>query len=254
MIARFLPILLLAIGMSTALKAQEMVTIHGQVTDFKSNPIDSVTVSLMDKSFEQLYTAVTGADGRYSLKVPKGRYYSLIAINFNHYGKTKLEYWAWNIPAFSDLELNPQYDRMEVYGVSVFEPKVGPFDTYMIYFRPMSLTKSLKHFDQSSKEQYEKATNAKHDTTDIAPKAITPAELTVRINDQEVKVLQIQKLTEYARGSYMYGYLVQVQKEKDASGKPGTDRITVILHSNETNESGRADCFYEKPDYIMLQK
>ncbi|WP_320054726.1 carboxypeptidase-like regulatory domain-containing protein [uncultured Acetobacteroides sp.] len=254
MIARFLPILLLAIGMSTGLKAQEMVTIHGQVTDFKSNPIDSATVSITDKNFEQLYTTQTGADGRYSLKVPKGRYYSLWAINFNHYGKTKLEYWAWNIPAYSDLEINPQYDRMEVYGVNVFEPKVGPFNTYMIYFRPMSLTKSLRYFNQSNKEQYEKTSNAKHDTTDMAPKTIIPDELTVKINDKEVKILQIQKLTEYGRGSYNYGYIIQVQKEKDTSGKPGTDRITVILHSNETNESGRSDCFYEKPEYTMQQK
>jgi hypothetical protein len=38
--------------MSTGLKAQEMVTIHGQVTDFKSNPIDSVTVNLVDASLK----------------------------------------------------------------------------------------------------------------------------------------------------------------------------------------------------------
>jgi hypothetical protein len=254
MIARFLPVLLLAIGMSTTLKAQEMVTIHGQVTDFSGTPIDSVTIRLKDKSFTDLYTTQTGKDGRYSLKVPKGRYFCLYAINLNHYGKTKLEYWTWNVPAFSDLEINPQYDRMEVYGINVFEPQVGPFDTYMIYFRPMSLSKALQQTDNKTTRQLEKAAAAKHDTIDIAPKAITPAELTVRINDREVKVLQVQKLTEYARGAYMYGYLVQVQKEKDSTGKPSTDRITVILHSNETNETGRADCFYEKPDYTIPQQ
>lgn len=249
MIARFFAVLLVATCMSTALKAQEMVTIHGQVTDFKSNPIDSVTISIKNKAFDDLYTTQTGKNGRYSLKVPKGRYYSLYAINLNHYGKTKLEYWTWNVPAFSDLEINPQYDKMEVYGVNVFEPQVGPFDTYMIYFRPMSLTKALRQADESNKKKLEKAAIAKHDTIDMAPQNITPAELTVRINDREVKVLQVQKLTEYARGAYMYGYLIQVKKDKDTSGNPGTDRITVILHSNETGDTGRADCFYEKPSY-----
>jgi hypothetical protein len=33
---------------------------------------------------------------------------------------------------------------MELYGLNAFEPQVGPHLTYMVYFRPMSLTKSIK--------------------------------------------------------------------------------------------------------------
>lgn len=248
MYKRGICILLALTAISIGLKAQEMVTIHGQVSDFQSHPIDSVTIKIKDKSFNDLYTTRTDKEGHYSLKVPKGRYYCLYAINPEYYGKTKLEYWAWNIPAFKDLEVNPQYERMEIYGINVFETQVKPFDSYMIYFRPMSLTKALKHYS-GTKEQIEKKAAVGHDTIDISPQHIAPDELTVRINNQEAKVLQIQKVTEYARGSYMYGYLIQVKKDIETNVHFDIDQITVILHSKETNEKGRADCFYEKVAY-----
>lgn len=44
----------------------------------------------------------------------------------------------------------------------------------------------------------------------------------------------------------MYGYLFQVLKNNEKESITETDQITAILHSNETNEIGRADCFYQK--------
>ncbi len=239
---------------SICVKAQEMVTIHGQVTDFNTNPIDSVTIRLKNQSFANLYSTVTDRKGHYTLKVPKGNYYCLYAINLDHYGKTKLEYWTWNVPALNDLEINPQYERMEIYGMNVFEPQVSPCETYMIYFRPMSLTKALRLSDESSKQKLEKEATSKHDTIDIAPLNISPSELTIRINNRDAKVLHIQKTTEYARGAYMYGYLVQVLKNSEKESINDTDQITAILHSTETNETGRADCFYQKKKFVVAKK
>jgi len=245
----FLTLLMIASGL--CLKAQKTVTISGTVTDFNSKPIDSVTVCVKDKSFKDLFTTISDKDGKYSLKVTKGRYTCLYAINLKHYGKSKLEYWAWNIPAFNDLEINPQYDRMEVYALNVFEPQVEPYDTYMLYFRPMSLTKALGlQSGDYNKKKFEQDAGARHDTINIAPKNITPEELTVRINDQNVKVVQVHKIIELAKGINMYGYMIQVLKNKDEVKPTDIDKVTVILHSNETNETGRADCFYEKVKYL----
>jgi|APDOM4702015159_1054818.scaffolds.fasta_scaffold00369_7 hypothetical protein len=227
---------------------KEMVTVHGVVTDFNNNPIDSVKVSLKSKSFKDLYTTTTGKDGKYTLKVPKGRYYCLYAINLAHYGKTKLEYWAWNVPAFEDMEINPQYERMELYGLNVFEPQVGPFETYMVYFRPMSLTKANKGY-KGTKSEVEQKAAAKKDTIDIAPSTISPNELKAFINDREVKVIQVQRVVEYGRGGYIFSYIAQIQKNKNEEKLSKTDKITLILHSKETNEYGRAECYYEKPEY-----
>jgi hypothetical protein len=239
-------IALLLMVFRTNVDAQDGVRIFGTVTNFRSNPIDSVLVILKDRNFRDLYTVRADKNGQYSMTVKKGRYHCLYAINTNHYGKTALEYWAWNVPAYNDLEINPQYDKMEVYAVNVFEPQVGPYDTYMIYFRPMSLTKSLRLADEGHKKEVERRAMANHDTIDIAPKTITSGQLTVRINDQKSTILTIQKVTEFARGLYLYGYLVQVQKPSNEPGKQDVDKITVILHSRETDEYGKADYYFTK--------
>jgi len=41
---------------------------------------------------------------------------------------------AWNIPAYKDLNINPSYNRLEVYGVNIFEPQVSLHETYMGVF------------------------------------------------------------------------------------------------------------------------
>ena len=150
-----LVILFLVIS-SLNLYSQDSIRIYGHVTDFKNNPIDSVTVRLKNKKFENLYETITNKDGLYSMTVEKKHYSSMYAIKSVDYGKTKLEYWAWNIPAYRDLEINPKYERMEIYGMNAFEPQVGPHETYMVYFRPMSLTKSLEFQGKGSKKEIEK--------------------------------------------------------------------------------------------------
>lgn len=231
------------------ISAQETVRIYGKVTDFNSLPLDSVSVRLKNDKFENLYETLTDKDGYFLMDVPKGEYFCLYAIKLADYGKTKLEYWAWNIPLYQDININPQYERMEIYGLNAFEPKVSPFETYMIYFRPMSLTKSLRITNEDNKKKFEQKANRDHDTIDIAPNNIIPEELTIKINENETQVLNIQKTVEYARGGYLYGYLIQIRKPKveiDQCGK--YDKISIILHSKETNEIGKSEIFVQKRD------
>jgi hypothetical protein len=232
----------LVICIST-INAQDSVRIYGYVTDFANHPLDSVSVRLKNKKFENMYTTLTDSKGYYSMIVLKDLYYSLYAIKPSDYGKSKLEYWAWNIPAYEDLEINPQYDRMEIYGVNAFEPQVGPWETYMIYFRPMSLTKGLDL--QNNLGDKDKINDL--DTIDIAPKMIKNEELEIRVNEQKCKIVSISKIPEYARGGYMYGYLVQVKKpEKASENQKRYDKISIILKSKETGDIGKGEYFFEK--------
>jgi len=98
-----------------------MVKIFGRVTDFEGQPIKGVMVFLKDTRFEDVATAKSDEDGRYSLIAPKGRYMALAAVK--HYMIKFLEYWAWNIPANQDLEINPSIDRMEVYAINAWTPQ-----------------------------------------------------------------------------------------------------------------------------------
>ncbi|HNX87288.1 MAG TPA: carboxypeptidase-like regulatory domain-containing protein [Bacteroidales bacterium] len=243
-------LILLSLGSACA---QDSVRIYGRVTDFNNNPVDSVSVRLKENNFKNLYEVFTDRDGYFSFKALKRNYYCLYAIRLRDYSKTKLEYWAWNIPAIRDLEINPRYERMEIYGVNAFEPQAGPFDTYMIYFRPMSLTKALELEKQKAQGQnikeFEKKSQARHDTLDIAPSNITKEELQVSVNHLPAEILCITKVPEYGRGGWMYGYLIQVKKPKENSVIDFPyDQITIVLHSNETGDMGMGECFVKRVD------
>ena len=236
-------------------KQNNVYELSGTVTDFNGNPIDSVTVKLMNEKFEIIYQTLSDQEGHYRLDVKKGDYYCLYAIKLSDYRVSKLEYWNWNVPVHQNMTINPQYDRMEIYGINVFEPQVTPQETYMIYFRPMSLSKSLQIVSdqQVGKEAFkdaertEELLNQANKRLDISPDSITPEELTIEINGRKSTILEINKVTEYARGFEMYGYCVQVLKpEQDDSTLPGYDLVSVTLHSNETGESGKGEAFVKR--------
>ncbi|WP_461256757.1 hypothetical protein [Treponema sp. R80B11-R83G3] len=56
----------------------------------------------------------------------------------------RLEFWAWNIIAEENITINPHYEKLELYGTTVFET-YGGYNGYFVYFRPMSLTKMLNY-------------------------------------------------------------------------------------------------------------
>ncbi|GET24062.1 carboxypeptidase-like regulatory domain-containing protein [Prolixibacter sp. NT017] len=229
------------------LYAQDTINIHGRVTDFKDTPLDSVTVRLKNKKFENLYETLTDKDGYFSMRVEKKTYCCLYAIRLDDYGKTKLEYWAWNIPAYNDLEINPKYERMEIYGMNAFEPQVSPYDTYMVYFRPMSLTKSLEFQGRNNKKELEQKAITAKKIIDIAPNTISKDELRASINGYKSEVIGIKKVTEYARGAYMYGFLVQIRKPENSEKLDlNYNKISIVLHSKETDEYGMGECFVKR--------
>jgi hypothetical protein len=218
----------------------EKVTIQGTVTDYEGKPIDSANVLILDESFRQpLYQTVSDANGKYNLEVEKGNYYGMAVVNMNHYGKSRLEYWAWNVPAQHDLEINPRYDKMEVYALNAFRPQ-GAHPSYIIYFRPMSLTKALekrKSGDQDAK---------------IAPE-LDKSEVEVEINDEKVEIYSLQKVKEYAEtkdgdADFMYAYLVQTSLPGKFSDKH--QKFRVVLKDKETGDKGEAIYFLNKINYI----
>lgn len=119
----------------------------------------------------------------------------------------------------------------------------------MIYFRPMSLTKSLRITNEENKKTFQQKATKNHDTIEIAPKNILPEELTIKLNENEAKILNIQKVLEYARGAYMYSYMIQILKPKEVIANPyDYDKISIILHSKETNEIGKGEIFVKKKE------
>ena len=235
---------------------REKFIISGKVTNFNGQPIDSVTIRLKNRFFEDIYETLSDHNGNYSMEVKKGDYYCLYAIKLSEYRVNRLEYWAWNVPVYEDMLINPQYDRMEIYGINVFEPQVTPHETYMLYFRPMSLSKTLKiaakqEVDNKAFQKAERAEELLDKTNkiiNVSPDSITSDELTVEINGVKAKIVGINKVTEYARGILMYGYHVQVLKPTNNMEQPGLkyDKISIILRSSETGETGKGEAFVKR--------
>jgi len=214
-------------------KNDKFVYISGKVTDFENNPIEKATVGIKNTDFKDIYQTETDKNGNYKMKVAKRKYFALYAIRESDYGKTKLEYWAWNIPAQDDITINPKYNNLEIYGVHIFEPITKPNNTYRIYFRPMS----LKKFQQVNG----------NDTIDIIP-ILQKDEITIKINDNISNIKTLDKVLEYnTTGKYIYAYELQVIKPEN-DNKRKFDKITIEIQSNKTNEIGKSDYFYRKKD------
>jgi len=71
------------------------------------------------------------ANGFYKLRVPNGGYLALMACK--DYKIKNLEYWAWNMPAFKDLEINSQIDGLVIYAMNCLIPQTQ-IPSWMIYF------------------------------------------------------------------------------------------------------------------------
>lgn len=236
--------------------AQEKITLSGRVTDFLGNPVDSAIVKVMDRNFKDLFLTYSDKDGYYSMAVTKGNYNCIYAIKPSEYRESKLEYWTWNVPLFEDMEINPQYNNMEIYGINVIEPQVTPYETYMIYFRPMSLKKmiSLIKNQNVNKQSFESAgkveqlINPNEDNLyNFAPETITSDELSVKVNGIESEIVNIERVKEYARGMNYYGYLIQINKPEEIKTMNLVyDKISILLNSFETNETGLGEVFVKR--------
>ena len=229
--------------------------VSGKVTDFKGQPLDSVIIRLKNKSFENIYEALSDKDGNYAMKVKEDDYYCLYAIKLPEYRVNRLEYWTWNVPVHKDIIINPQYDQIEIYGINVFEPQVTPQETYMIYFRPMSLLKTLQFasYREVNKKEFEKVKQTERllksseELINMSPDSISEEELDIEVNGIKSKIIGINRITEYARGFRVNGYIIQIIKPQNVKTADSEyDFISVILRSKETNEIGKGEAFVKR--------
>jgi hypothetical protein len=219
----------------------ETCEISGRVTDFENQPIKGASVFLKDSKFEDVATAESDEGGRYSITAPKGRYMALVAIK--DYMTKYLEYWAWNVPADQDLEINPHFNRMEVYAINAWRPQ-GAYPSYQIYFRPMSLSMTTAKIKEAgSMSDFQKLP-----VMDIAPDLGTD-DIEVSIDEQRVKILQINRVREAAgENQHMFGYLVQVSLPEEESDK-AYSVITITLTDPVTGDKGEGRLFVFPSEY-----
>src|SRR6056297_1659330 len=218
----------LSIFLSSVAFAQEnTVTLSGKVTDYDGNPIDCAVVLIKDQNFKDVYTTFSNIDGNYGLEVKKGTYYRLTSVRMQDYGKTKLEFWAWNLMVDNDMNLDIKYDKLEVYGVNIFRVQ-GAYPGYTIYFRPMALS---RYFEE----------NVGQNNPDLAPEKEN-LDVQVYINDEPVQINLIQQVKEFAGKDTLNAYLIHTDLGKNMNN--GKTKIRIVLKDKKYGDIGEAYYFF----------
>jgi len=222
--------------------AEDTAKIFGRVTDFEGKHFEGATVFLKDAKFKDVATAKSDKDGRYLLIAPKGCYMALVAVK--DYMVKYLEYWAWNVPVDRDLEINPRFDRMEVYAINAWRPQ-GGYSSYQIYFRPMSLSMTMTKIEEAGGM----ANFQKLPVIDIAPD-LGKNDIKVSIDGQSANILDLNRVREAAgENQRMFGYLIQVTLPEKKPDKPYSI-ITITITDPVTGDKGEGCLFVLLPDYM----
>lgn len=265
---KLLSILLLLFCLNSTISAQkqkDLVTITGKVSDYNGNPIDNCSVMFQNSNFDVLFETKTDEKGEYQINIPKGKYSNMGAIDMDTYPHTmkvgtnnenlRLEFWGWNFIADRDTTLNIQYNRMEAYGMHVFQIP-GAVPAYQIYVRPMSLTRFLANKgiqnaqhkeDLSNIAQKSYADTAKCDN--IAP-TIDKVGIKVWIDGESVDVLMKQQIKEYYKETeYGIAYYITVSEPKKTTTLP-YKIFKIELTDLENGDRGEAIYCLENTSYI----
>jgi len=216
--------------------------IFGHVRDFDGKPIGGADIELKTARFENAAATRSAQDGSYSMTVEAGMYIAFAAVK--DYQVSKLEYWAWNVPAFGELEIDPRFDRLEVYGLNAWRPQ-GGFPSYQIYFRPMSLTMTVAAVTKAG--GMDKLGGLPF--IDIAP-GLSAKDITVKIDGETVEALRVNKVQEASSPTQaLYGYLIQTPLPKSAASGDWIT-IDVTLSDPATGEKGEGRLYLARPRYV----
>lgn len=262
----FLLLLICSVGYA---QQQDSVTICGQVTDYNGQPIDSCSLFWQSPSFNDVSTTMTGKDGHYSIRIPKGKYQSAGGINMATYPHTakvglpeadqRLEFWLWDFIADRDTTLNFRYHRMEAYGLRAFSIP-GGMPTFQIYVRPMSLTRFLKWqkdtkpetvvYGETLNNKNQKAVSEQAKASFWAPPA-DKLKAVVWIDGEEVPILMKQEIKEYFDASeYGNAYLLTVDVPKQVKKALPYRIFKVELTDLENGDRGEGLYYMEKENYV----
>lgn len=223
------------IGSANLVKAQN-VTIQGTISDYLGHPIAGASVFVQDRDFKDLYQVKADDKGHYRLCLPKGSYPYLSAIREENYansprfdgnvGEARLEFWSWGFVADRDTTLDIHYDKMEVYGVNVFQIQ-GATPAFQIFARPMSIQRTIAWMADKSRPAH------------LAP-SMDRLKVEVYVDGQPVEVLHKQKVDEYvSEGQMMDACLITVTRPDKATDK-GYRVFRIVMEDLDNGDKGEA--------------
>lgn len=161
--------------------------LDGYIKDKKNLPIQDAIIEVKNNNFITIFSTSSDENGYYKLDIPSGTYPFLTAVK--DYAVNNLEYWCHNLCIDENLTLNICFDKLEIYGLHVFNIP-GGWNSLMVYFRPMSLV------------EYQKG------STDISPKDI---DIKITIDNKEKRIVSTNLIKEFIGDRYLSAYLLQIE-------------------------------------------
>lgn len=238
--------------------AGDYVTVKGRVTDYNGSPVDSCNVGIFNPDFSTAYSTYSDKDGYYRIdSVAKGTYASIYAMRLKEYPRMaavepkdmKLEFWAWNVIAENDIDLDIRYDKLELYGTTAFY-EFGGRPELLVYTRPMSVTKVINDPDFMNKAVQEKKMKAT-----VEPEFM---EFEVFADGKKLNIISVQHLSLPCTNGNPNNddcYLIQTALPENIynhSGKPY--EIRVVGHNKEFDEWGESVYYLAPAAYSSRKK
>ncbi len=237
----------------------DYVSIYGRVTDYNNQPIDSCSVSVSNADFSTLYETYSDSLGSYRIdSIPKGCYAAICAMRPKEYPRMlqvpkdemRLEFWAWNVIAHKDINLDIRYGKLELYGTKAFF-EYGGRQELLIYTRPMSVTKSISYENFADKEDAE--INGSKVT--VEPQYMT---FEVYADGRPLEIYSVQHLSlPHLNGNAQNVkgnddcYLIQASIPIDIYNHGDTPyEIRLVGYNSEFDEWGENVYYLEAPQYI----
>lgn len=141
-IAQIASAIFLGTALTATATAGAKISITGTVTNGSGTPVSKCDVFFnKDKWITDESVHVTcDENGRYQAEIEPGRYNSFYVCDEEEYGKTKLEFWGWNLNLTESQTLDAPFDALEVYSLATWASNGGS-NSIFASFRPMSLKK-----------------------------------------------------------------------------------------------------------------
>jgi len=202
--------------------------LYGKITDFSSQPFRGF-VAIRPDAFSFSTAIWSDSLGNYEIHLPE-RTYSNFAVDDESYGIKTAEAWAWHIILDSDQKLDFKVGTGEVYNLNVWANNGGG-NTYFISFRPMS----LHLFKNMNKKTPITIENNNFNLTEIGPN-LNIDDISIKIDEQHVKIVSLQKYYETSGTNAMLAYLLQVSRDNI----PRIGKQTILVeYNNEIEVDGK---------------
>jgi len=207
------------------------IRIYGKVRNQEGQLIQGAEISIKDSKLRDIAKGKSNDLGEYEFFVQAGQHTAFSAVA--EQGTTYLPYWEWNFAKMEDCEIDVTLGTIEIYAANVLIP-VGTFPQFMIFFRPMSLSKLI---------QYKNGPKAnKGEIVDVAPD-ITIEDIELTIDGQKAKIFTLNKVEEFGGDNNLNGYFMTTQRPIEMNFEDYT-KIEIKIHDKDTNEYGKGVLYY----------